>query len=114
MRPPLRAAAGIKGDDAIGFPQLLDHLSDQHRDPRAMIPGRGADALLQDQARDSAQRRAVLGMLARQVRQQPLEGEVHMALAGCRLKNVWIGHPEVTQARHHGVEDSRGNEAITP
>ena len=28
MRAPLREAAGIKGDDAIGFPQLLDHLPD--------------------------------------------------------------------------------------
>src|SRR5215510_6763443 len=28
MSPPLREAAGIKGDHPIGFPQLLDDLSD--------------------------------------------------------------------------------------
>src|SRR5215831_18727891 len=50
MPAPLREAAGIKGDDAIRFPQLLDHLSDQHCEQRAMIPGRGADERLQDQA----------------------------------------------------------------
>ena len=48
MPASLREAAGIKGDDAIGFPQLLDHLADQHREQRAMIPGRGADKLLDD------------------------------------------------------------------
>lgn len=32
MRPAFGKAAGIEGDNAIGFPQPLDHLSDQHVD----------------------------------------------------------------------------------
>jgi hypothetical protein len=64
MRPALGEAAGIKGDDAIGFAQPLDHLSDQHREQRAMIPGRGADERLQDQALDIDQSRNRLGILA--------------------------------------------------
>src|ERR1700730_7064780 len=52
MRPPLGKAAGIKGDHAIGFPQLIDHLSNQDLDQRAMIPGRGANELLYDQTLD--------------------------------------------------------------
>jgi hypothetical protein len=38
MPAPFREAAGIKGDDTIGFPQLLDHLPNQHAYERAMIP----------------------------------------------------------------------------
>ena len=64
MRPPFREAAGIEGDDTIGFPQSLDHLSDLYRDQRAMIPGRGADELLQDQALDIDQGGDRLGILA--------------------------------------------------
>jgi hypothetical protein len=105
-------AAGIKGDNAIGLTQPIDHLCDQHLDHETMLPQRCADELLQDQALDSDQRRDVLGILARQVRQQPLEVEVHIALAGFRLKSVLIGHHEVTQALNHVVEDIRGNDAI--
>jgi hypothetical protein len=65
MRPPLREAAGIKSNDAIGFPQSLDDLSDQYLDQRPVIPGRGADEVLQDLALDIHQRRDVLGILAR-------------------------------------------------
>jgi len=64
MRAPLGEAAGIEGNDPIGFPQPLDHLADQHRDQRAMIPGRSADELLQDQALDIDQSRNRLGILA--------------------------------------------------
>jgi hypothetical protein len=64
MRAPLGETAGIEGDDPIGFPQPLDHLSDQHRDQRAMIPERGADERLQDQAFDIDQSRNRLGILA--------------------------------------------------
>ena len=108
MRAPLGEAAGIKGDDAIGFPQLLDHLPDQHLDQRAMIPGRGADELLQDQALDIDQRGDVLGILAGQVGQQPLEVEVHVALAGLGLQSVLIGHHEVTQTVHHMDANTSG------
>src|SRR5919108_6478791 len=49
MRAPLREAAGIKGDHTIGLPQLLDDLSNQDLDQRAMIPGGCADERLDDQ-----------------------------------------------------------------
>src|SRR5499425_3852645 len=39
VRASLGEAARIKGDDTIGFPQLLDHLPHQHAYQRAMIPG---------------------------------------------------------------------------
>ena len=64
MRAPLREAAGIKGDHAIRFTQLIDQLSDQHLDQQAMIPGRRADERLYDQALDIDQRRYFLGILA--------------------------------------------------
>jgi hypothetical protein len=64
MCAALGEAARIEGDDAIGVPQPLDHLSDQHREQRAMIPGRGADERLQDQALDIDQGRDALGILA--------------------------------------------------
>ena len=61
MRAPLGETAGIKRNDAIGFPQPLDDLTHQHAHQRAMIPGGGTDELLQDQALDVDQRRDVLG-----------------------------------------------------
>jgi hypothetical protein len=78
-----------------------------------MIPGGGANELLQDQALDIDQRRDILGILAWQVGEQPLEVEGHVALAGFRLKRVLIRHREVTQALNHVVEDIGGNDAIT-
>ena len=42
-----------------------------------MIPGRGADEVLDDLSLDIDQGRDVLGILAGQVGQQPLEVEVH-------------------------------------
>ena len=70
-------------------------------DQRAMIPGRGADEVLDDLALDIDQRRDVLGILAGQVGQQPLEVEVHVALAGLGLQRVLIGHDELAQTVHH-------------
>src|SRR5215831_11244359 len=70
MRSPLREAAGIKGDDAIGFPQLIDHLSNQYREQRAMIPGRGADERLDDQALNIDESSDLLRVLAVQVEQE--------------------------------------------
>jgi hypothetical protein len=81
----------IKGDDAIGVPQLLDHLPHQHAYQRAMIPGGGADERLQDQALDIDQRRDGLNILAWHVGQQPLEGEVHVTLAGFGLQSTLKG-----------------------
>src|SRR5262245_11661478 len=55
---------------------------------KAMIPWRGADELLQDQALNIDEGGDLLSILAWQVGQQPLEIEVHVALAGFRLKRV--------------------------
>jgi hypothetical protein len=48
MRAALGEAAGIKGDDAIGFTQPINYLSNQNVDQRAMIPGRRADEVWHD------------------------------------------------------------------
>jgi hypothetical protein len=112
MRAPLRETAGIKGDHAIGFPQLSDHVSDQHRDQRAMIPGRGADKLLHDQALDIDQGGDLLGILAVQVGQEARQIEVHMAFAGLGLKSSLIGHHEIAQTVHHVAEHVGGNDAV--
>src|SRR5215470_11947288 len=64
VRAAFGETTGIKSDDAIGFPQPSDDLSDQHLDQRPVIPGRGADEVLQDQALDLNQRRDGLGILA--------------------------------------------------
>jgi len=113
MPAPLREAARIKSDHAIGFPQLLDHLSDQHREQRAMIPGRGADERLHAQALDIDEGGDRLSILAVQVGQEAYQVEVHMAFAGLGLKRVLIGHHEVAQPVHHGVEHVGGNDAVT-
>jgi len=91
MRAPLREAAGIEGENAIGFPHLREHLPNQHARQRAMIPGGGADELLQDQALDIDQSRNRLGILAVQVGQETCQIEVHVALARLGLKRVLVG-----------------------
>src|SRR6266700_7144218 len=48
VRAPLRKAAGIEGDDAIGFTRLSVHFGDQHRDQRPMIPGRRPNEVLDE------------------------------------------------------------------
>src|SRR6266446_4735588 len=90
MRPALREAAGIKGDHTIGFPQLLDHLSDQHRKQRAVIPWRGADELLDDQALNIDEGGDLLSILAVQVGQEAYQIEVQMTFAGLGLKPMLI------------------------
>jgi hypothetical protein len=102
MPASLREAAGIKGDDAIRFPQLLDHLSDQHREQRAMSPGRSADKLLQDQALDIDEGGDRLRILAVQVGQEAYQIEMHMAFASLGPKRVLIGLHEVAQTVNHG------------
>jgi len=52
MHTALREAARIKGDDAIGFPQLIDHLSDEYLEQRAMVPEGCANEVLQDLSLD--------------------------------------------------------------
>jgi hypothetical protein len=47
------------------------------------------------------------------VGQQPLEVEVHVALASLGLQRVLIGHNEIAQTIHHVLEDVGGNDAVT-
>jgi hypothetical protein len=59
-----------------------------------MIPWHRADEVLDDLALDIDECRDVLGILPGQGRQQSLEVEAHIALAGLGLKNVLIGQDE--------------------
>ena len=77
-----------------------------------MLPGRGADEVLENLALDIDERRDVLGILPGQVRQQALEVAVHVALAGRGLQHVLIGHDERGQTIYHLMEDVRGDETI--
>ena len=77
-----------------------------------MIPGRGADEVLDNLALDIDERRDVLGILPGQVGQQALEVEVHVELAGSGLQYVLIGHDERGQTLHHLMEDVGGDETI--
>src|SRR5215471_10237805 len=77
-----------------------------------MIPGHCADEVLDDLALDLDERRDVLRILPGQVRQQALEVEVHIALAGSGLQHVLIGYDELVQTLHHLMEDVRGDETI--
>jgi hypothetical protein len=113
VRAPFGEAAGIEGDNAIGFPQPFDHLSDQHLDQRPVIPGRSADEVLHDQALDINERRDVLGILAWQVGQESYEVEIHIALASLGLESVLIGYDEVAQMVHHVVEHMGRHDAVT-
>jgi len=88
VRAPLGDTAEIKGDDAIGFSQPLDHLSNQHLDQRLVVPGGGADEVLHDQALDIDQGRDFLGILAWQVGQEACQVERHIALASLGLEGL--------------------------
>jgi hypothetical protein len=87
---PFGEAAGIKGDDAIGFPQPLDHLSNQHRNQRPMIPGRRANEGLDDQTFHIDQGGDLLGILAVHVGQQARQVELHIALSRLGLQALLI------------------------
>jgi hypothetical protein len=56
-----------------------------------MIPGRGADELLQDQALDIDEGGDLLSILAVQVGQEAYQIEMHMAFVGLGLKSVLVG-----------------------
>ena len=77
-----------------------------------MLPGHRADAVLDDLALDLDERRDVLGILARQVGQQPLEVEVDVALAGLGLQCLLIGHHERAQTVDHLMEHVGGHQTI--
>jgi hypothetical protein len=70
-----------------------------------MIPGRGANEVLDDLALHINERRNVLGILPGQVGQQALQVEVHAALASLSLESLLIGHDELIQTIHHLMED---------
>ena len=57
----------------------------QHLNQRSMIPRSSTDEFLHDESLDIDEGGDVLGILAGQVRQQPLEIEVHVALSGLGL-----------------------------
>src|SRR5262252_1024123 len=82
MGAALGETTRIEGDNAIGLAQAMDHLRHQHFDQRAMIPWRSADECLQDLSLDIDERGDVFGIFPGQVRQQPLEIEVQVALSG--------------------------------
>src|SRR5262245_65344476 len=77
-----------------------------------MLPWHRTDEVLDDLALDLDERRDILGILPGQVGQQALEVEVHVALAGCSLQHVLIGHDELGQTIHHPMEDVGGDETI--
>ena len=112
VRAALGETARIEGDDAIGLAQLMDYLRHQHLDQGTMIPGRGANELLDDLALDINERGDVLGIFAGQVREQPLEIAVEVALSGLGLQRLLVGHDERGQTVDHGVEDVGGNDAV--
>ena len=72
-----------------------------------MVPWHRADEVLDDLALDLDERRDVLGILAWQMGQQPLEVEV-MGSDGFSLQRLLIGHDELTQTIHHLMEDVGG------
>src|SRR5215471_16925291 len=91
----------------------MRHLTDQHLDQRAMVPGCRPDKLLQDQALDIDQSRNLLSVFAAQMRQEPCEVEVHIALPCLSLQAVLIGRDEVAQTVNHRCEHVGGNDAVT-
>jgi hypothetical protein len=77
-----------------------------------MIPGRGADEVLDNLSLDIDERRDVLGILPGQVGQQPLKVAVHIMLAGLGLKGLLIGHHELAQTVYHLMEHGGGHKTI--
>src|SRR5687767_1397036 len=77
-----------------------------------MIPRSDANEFLDDLSLDIDQSGDVLGIFTGQVRQQPLEIEVEVALAGLGLQCLLIGHDELSQTVDYGVKHVRGNDAI--
>src|SRR5262249_13855575 len=112
MGAELGETTRIEGDNAIGLAQAMDHLRHQHFDQRAMIPWRSADECLQDLSLDIDERGDVFGIFPGQVRQQPLEIEVQVALSGLGLQRLSVGYDERGQTVDHRVEDVRGNDAV--
>src|SRR5215471_14046227 len=81
MGAALGETTRIEGDNTIGLAQAVHHLRHQHLDQRSMIPRGSADEGLDDQSLDIDERGDVLGIFAGEVREQPLEIAVQVALS---------------------------------
>src|SRR5215472_10166731 len=79
-----------------------------------MIPGHRAEEVLYDLALDIDEGGDLLRILAWQMRQEPLEVEVHGVRVGLGLECLLIGHDELAQPIHHLMENVGGDETIAP
>jgi hypothetical protein len=113
MRAAFGKAARIEGDDAIGLPQPLGYLSDQHCHQWAMLPWRNADEVLDELSFHIDQGGDFLGVLALQMGPQSLEGEVH-GVGGLALKRLLGGPDALGETIRHLVEDVGADETIAP
>jgi len=77
-----------------------------------MIPGGGADKVLDDLSLYIGQGRNVLGVLVGQVGRQSLKVEMDMALTGLGFQGVWVRHDKIAQAVDHGVEHVGGHDTV--
>src|SRR4029450_4261313 len=73
MRAAFGETARIEGDDAVGLAQPPGPVTPQPPDPRPVVPGCDTDKVLQDLSLDINPGRDCLGILAWQMRQEPLE-----------------------------------------
>src|SRR6266571_4408581 len=105
MRAAFGETARIEGDDAIRLAQPLGHLPHQPPDQRPGVPWCNTDKVLHDLSLDIDPGRDGLGILAWQMRQEPLEIEVHGVRVGLGLERLLIGHDELTQTLHHWLTD---------
>jgi hypothetical protein len=111
MRAAFGKATGIEGNDTVGFPQAIGHLSNQHRQQWPMVPWHDTDEVLDDLSPHIDQGRNFFSILAWQVGQQPLEIEVH-GVADLGPKRLLVGYDELGETIHHLMEDVRGDETI--
>ena len=79
-----------------------------------MIPGRGADKVLDDLWRDIDQGRDLLRILALQVGQETREIEVDMVPASLGLQGVLVRHDKIAEVVHYRVEHVGGNDTVPP
>src|SRR5215471_11423304 len=114
MRAAFGETARIEGDDAIGLAQPLGYLPHQHPDQRPMVPWCDTDKVLQDLSLDIDPGRDGLGILAWQMRQEPLEVEMQGVRVGLGFKRLLIGHDELAQTIHYLMEDVGGDKTIAP
>src|SRR4029434_3485107 len=114
MRAAFGETARIEGDDAIGLAQPLGYLTHQHPDQWPMVPWCDTDKVLHDLSLDIDPDCDCLGILAWQMRQEPLEVAVHGVRVVLGLERLLIGHDELTQTTHHLIEDVGGDKTIAP